>query len=44
MGYEKYKVTLVPLDLRREETIHQYADELSYLENVSNDVFKRYGV
>ena len=42
MGIEKYKVSLIPHDLRREETIQQYADELNYLEDVSKDIFRRY--
>ena len=37
----KYNVTLIPYDLRREETIQQYADELGYLENISKDMFQR---
>ena len=43
MGVERYKVTLISNDLRREETVQQYADELNYLERISKDVFSRYG-
>jgi len=44
MGIERYKVTLIPHDLRREETVQQYADGLGYLEQISKDIFKRYDI
>uniref|UniRef100_A0A3B4Y6H4 WAS protein family homolog 1 n=1 Tax=Seriola lalandi dorsalis TaxID=1841481 RepID=A0A3B4Y6H4_SERLL len=36
-----YSVPLIQPDLRREEAVHQIADALLYLENISNDIFRR---
>ncbi|KAG2459892.1 WASH1 protein, partial [Polypterus senegalus] len=36
-----YSVPLIQPDLRREETIHQIADALQYLETISADIFTR---
>nr|XP_002124160.1 WASH complex subunit 1 [Ciona intestinalis] len=41
MWSDKYNVRLINHDLRREETVNQYADALAHLENVSEDIFKR---
>lgn len=36
-----YSVPLIQPDLRREEAVHQIADALFYLENISTDIFRR---
>ncbi|XP_005729954.1 WASH complex subunit 1 [Pundamilia nyererei] len=36
-----YSVPLIQPDLRREEAVHQIADALMYLENISTDIFRR---
>lgn len=41
MPVQVYSVPIIQPDLRREETIHQIADALEYLEKVANDVFDR---
>ncbi|CAL1526222.1 unnamed protein product [Lymnaea stagnalis] len=43
MGSQGFNVPTIPPDLRREETIHQIADALEYLDKVANDVFARIG-
>lgn len=41
MPVQVYNVPIIQPDLRREETIHQIADALEYLEKVADDVFSR---
>lgn len=41
MSCQNFNIPNVPPDLRREETVHQIADSLSYLDQVANEVFKR---
>ncbi|XP_071492099.1 WASH complex subunit 1-like [Diadema antillarum] len=41
MPGQVYNIPIIQPDLRREETIHQIADTLEYLERISNDVFER---
>ncbi|XP_022915141.2 WASH complex subunit 1 [Onthophagus taurus] len=36
-----YNVPVIPLNLRKEETIIQIAESFNYLSDVSNDIFKR---
>lgn len=36
-----YNVPIIPLNLRKEETIVQIAEALQYLEDISEDIFKR---
>ena len=36
-----YNVPVIPPDLRREETIHQICDALTYLDQVAKDAFSR---
>ncbi|XP_059169728.1 WASH complex subunit 1-like [Physella acuta] len=43
MGSQGFNVPTIPPDLRREETIHQIADALDYLDKVANEVFARIG-
>nr|XP_033808968.1 WASH complex subunit 1 [Geotrypetes seraphini] len=38
---QAYSVPLIQPDLRREEAIHQIADALQYLQQVSSDIFNR---
>ncbi|XP_061494658.1 WASH complex subunit 1-like isoform X2 [Rhineura floridana] len=38
---QTYSLPLIQPDLRREETIHQIADALQYLQKVSDDIFNR---
>lgn len=41
MSCQNFNIPNVPPDLRREETVHQIADSLNYLDQVANEVFKR---
>jgi WAS family protein 1 len=41
MSSQSFNIPNVPPDLRREETVHQIADSLNYLDQVANEVFKR---
>ncbi|XP_063953782.1 WASH complex subunit 1-like isoform X2 [Lytechinus pictus] len=41
MPGQVYNIPIIQPDLRREETIHQIADTLEYLEKIANDVFDR---
>ncbi|XP_076102834.1 WASH complex subunit 1-like [Mytilus galloprovincialis] len=41
MSEQTFNVPGVPPDLRKEETIHQIADSLEYLNKMANDVFQR---
>ena len=43
MSRHSFNIPNVPPDLRREETVHQIADSLNYLDQVANEVFKRIG-
>ncbi|XP_061187304.1 WASH complex subunit 1-like [Saccostrea echinata] len=43
MSCQSFNIPNVPPDLRREETVHQIADSLNYLDQVANEVFKRIG-
>ncbi|BFZ10703.1 hypothetical protein BsWGS_13742 [Bradybaena similaris] len=43
MGSQGFNVPTIPPDLRREETIHQIADALEYLDKVANEIFTRIG-
>lgn len=36
-----YSVPLIQPDVRREESVHQIADALLYLETISTDIFRR---
>ena len=38
---EKYNILILSQNLRKEETLHHYADAISHLDAVSQDVFKR---
>ena len=39
---DNYNLKLVSDGLRRPETINHYADAFQHLENISEDIFKRY--
>ncbi|KAK3102807.1 hypothetical protein FSP39_014056 [Pinctada imbricata] len=41
MANQSFKVPGIPPDLRREETVHQIADSLEYLDKVADEVFQR---
>ena len=41
MSDQSFNIPGIPPDLRKEETIHQIADSLEYLNKVANDVFSR---
>jgi WAS family protein 1 len=43
MGSQGFNVPTIPPDLRREETIHQIADALEYLDKVANEILARVG-
>lgn len=41
MSYQNYNVPAIPPDLRKEETIHQIADSLAYLDTIAGEIFQR---
>lgn len=41
MGHQLYNFPVISLNLRQEETVHQIADALDYLNDVVTDIFRR---